>query len=98
MAFYVVRGEDPNADAFGPHVEPVLGYFEGEYYDVLELAQSLPGWSSYGRGGKVEKITFQRVTKGTLTKRRELMQQRTLLQGELKKVQSQLEEVEKGLK
>lgn len=43
-----ILGEDPNCDFGGSHIQPTLGYVEGEYEDVLVYAQTLKGCESMG--------------------------------------------------
>ena len=50
-----VYGEDPNCDLGGPHHEPDLGTFTGLYKDVVNKAVDLPGFFTWGGGGKIVK-------------------------------------------
>lgn len=52
-----VRGEDPNCDLGGPHIEPELGYFEGVLIDVVRYAVMLPGFWAWGGGGRFTQET-----------------------------------------
>lgn len=58
-----VRGEDPNCDFGGYHHEPFLGYYKGKLRDVIELAVELPGFWSWGSGGRIIKARPRKVTK-----------------------------------
>lgn len=58
-----VRGEDPNCDFGGYHHEPFLGYYKGKLRDVIELAVELPGFWSWGSGGRINKASPHKVTK-----------------------------------
>lgn len=90
---WIVYGEDPNCDLGGSHIEPILGYFEGEYADVLAYAKTLKGWSAWGAGGKVKEYTipvFKKINK-------EAMGKQNLLKIEKEKLLSQLAEIEKQI-
>jgi len=50
-----IFGEDSNADLCGPHSMPSLGYFTGRLSDVIVHAVQLPGWFTWGGGGKIER-------------------------------------------
>lgn len=52
-----VRGEDPNCDMGGPHIEPELGYFEGKLIDVVRYAVMLPNFWAWGGGGRFTQET-----------------------------------------
>ena len=52
VKIYKIYDEDRSCGNFpNPPYEPLLGYAEGEYEDVLKYAQSLKGWKTYGKGG-----------------------------------------------
>jgi hypothetical protein len=55
-ATWEIRGEDPNCDLGGHHGNPRLGVMIGRYEDVLEKALSMPGFWTWGWGGKVEPL------------------------------------------
>ena len=48
-----VKGEDPNCDMGGTHIQPHLGFFEGTFKDVCEHALTLSGFFQWGGGGDV---------------------------------------------
>ena len=61
-----IRGEDDNCDLGGSHYMPTLGYFEGEYEDIVELAVGLRGFFSWGGGGDIRLIDVKKVDKSVL--------------------------------
>lgn len=52
-----IYGEDPNCDFGGHHSQPFLGTVTGTYKNVLEYAQTLAGWTTWGGGGRIQKIS-----------------------------------------
>lgn len=59
---YVIYGEDRSCGNFpDPPDTPLLGYAEGEYDDVLKYAQSLKGWKTWGKGGKIFEIKVIKI-------------------------------------
>lgn len=58
-----VYGEDPNCDMGGHHHEPDLGYFEGTLEQVINKAYTLPGWMTWGGGGRIVRKTETIVVK-----------------------------------
>ncbi len=51
-----IRGEDPNCDMHGPHVQPSLCYFKGNYKQAIEHAATLPAFFAWGTGGDIDLI------------------------------------------
>jgi hypothetical protein len=51
-----VRGEDPNCDLGGAHIEPSLGFFQGKLMDVVAKAVEMDRFWQWGSGGSIRKI------------------------------------------
>lgn len=51
-----IRGEDPNCDMHGPHVQPSLCYFKGSYKQAIEQAATLPTFFAWGAGGNIDLV------------------------------------------
>jgi hypothetical protein len=90
--YWVAKGEDPNCDFGGPHSSPVLGYFEGKYKHVLSYAKTLPGWFTWGYGGRVEKsnIEFVKIDEFSIEERARLENKKAVLLEELKNIDKEL--------
>lgn len=58
-----VEGEDPNADLYGVHVTPLLGYFEGTLEKVIRHAVYLKKFWTWGAGGTITKVEGELITK-----------------------------------
>lgn len=58
---WVVRGEDPNCDLGGSHVEPLIGYVEGMYEIVVDWALVQPAFFAWGSGGSIEEIVVKKL-------------------------------------
>jgi len=54
-ASWHIKGEDPNCDWGGPHIQPDLGYFLGTLEDCIKYAIDLPSFWSWGGGGNITK-------------------------------------------
>ena len=54
-----VRGEDPNCDLGGHHHEPLLGYVQGLYGEVLDWAIEQSGFWQWGAGGSIRSTEVQ---------------------------------------
>jgi hypothetical protein len=52
-----IKGEDPNPDMGGPHIQPDLGTVSGTYAKVVEYALDQPMFIGWGYGGNIEKIS-----------------------------------------
>ena len=52
-----ILGEDPNCDLGGSHHEPELETVTGTYSNVVEYALNLGGFSSWGGGGRIVKVS-----------------------------------------
>ena len=93
VGIWLVKGEDSNADFGGHHYMPTLGYFEGRYLDVVDLAINLKSFFTWGGGGSIDLITVQKVERDTV---RELEETMTELDA-LKKREKELTEKAKRL-
>lgn len=60
---YAVYGEDENCDMGGYHSNPLLGYVEGSYQDVLEYAKKMNGFYAWGAGGYIKPANLDKQTK-----------------------------------
>lgn len=92
---WTIFGEDHNADGAGPHSEPKLGPpVSGTYKNVVEYALNLPGFFTWGYGGRVSKKACQSklLNVDALTNPKAIV-----LENEKRKLQARLEEVEKEL-
>lgn len=89
-AIWVVKGEDPNCDLGGPHVQPILGYFSGMHKHVLDYVKELKGWSQWGRGGDIERIEVTHIDGFSIAKRKGLLQEKKTLEARLKEIAKQL--------
>lgn len=58
-----IFGEDPNCDLGGPHHEPHLDTVEGTYEQALAYGKKLPGWNTWGAGGRVSPAKIPNVKK-----------------------------------
>ena len=58
-----VLGEDPNCDMGGHHHMPELGIFEGKLRDIIKYAVTLPGWYTWGGGGKITAYKNAKIIK-----------------------------------
>lgn len=52
IGMWDIHGEDPNCDLGGSHHEPYLGQFYGSLKDCIMYANDLPGFWSWGGGGR----------------------------------------------
>ena len=52
-AVWQVKGEDPNCDLGGSHIQPDLGLFEGSLKEALEWAVNHPNFYTWGGGGDI---------------------------------------------
>lgn len=57
-----VKGEDPNCDLGGSHVQPDLGIVEGTLKDALNYAVTHPRFYAWGGGGDIIKIQIIKPT------------------------------------
>ena len=86
---WIVKGEDPNCDLGGPHIQPLLGYFKGFYKDVENYSKQLDNWKNWGSGGSIEKINIQEITKESIPIRQSLLKEQQELRdrlGQLKEI------------
>ena len=88
VAVWEVRGEDSNADLAGPHRQPVLGFYEGKYYDVVDFALDMPGFFAWGYGGDVREVKIEAITE---SKARQMKDARR----ELKELEKRRDELNK---
>lgn len=86
-----VKGEDPNCDMNGSHVQPHLGFFTGELKDVIDIATALPHFWQWGSGGSITKVIAKSVDEGK--RLRELLRRKVKLENELEDVQRQIREL-----
>jgi len=84
------KGEDPNADFGGLHSCPSLGFYEGTYQEVLNYAQTLKGWTCWGRGGHLNKINVTKVDKESVEKIMALKARKVTLEQELERIKDEL--------
>lgn len=54
--FWKIKGEDPNCDLGGSHIQPDLGTVQGTLQQALEFALDNPNFYTWGGGGDIEKI------------------------------------------
>lgn len=59
-----IKGEDKNCDFGGPHHEPDLGIFQGTLEECIRHAIDMPGFWTWGGGGRI--IATDDVRSGTL--------------------------------
>jgi hypothetical protein len=86
---WVAHGEDPNCDFGGYHHNPILGYYEGKYIDVLEYCRNLKGWSTWGSGGYLEKYiapTIIKINDKSLKRKQELLTEKEKLEQRIKEI------------
>lgn len=81
---WVVRGEDENPDLGGSHYMPILGYFEGRYMDVVDLAINLRGFFSWGAGGSISPVEIKPVTRSIINELDEVMEELDALEARKK--------------
>ncbi len=53
-----VKGEDPNCDFGGVHIQPKLGIVQGTLKQALVYALNHPNFYTWGSGGKIEKVNI----------------------------------------
>lgn len=90
IGIWVVRGEDSNADFGGVHHMPILGYYEGQLFDVINIAVNHKNFWTWGAGGDIELIRVVKVDPNTMKRKGELEQTRESLAEKLAEVESQL--------
>ena len=56
VAFWQIKGEDPNCDWGGSHHEPELAVVEGTYRNACLHAVTLPRFFQWGAGGRVVRL------------------------------------------
>jgi hypothetical protein len=91
QGIWEVRGADPNCDLSGSHYTPLIGYFDGSFQDVYDLACTKP--SAYGWGGLEATITLLNVVKvddKTVERQKELAAEKVHLEARLKELKSLL--------
>jgi hypothetical protein len=54
VGMWDIYGEDPNCDLGGSHHEPHLGQFYGTLEACIKYADNLPGFWSWGGGGRFQ--------------------------------------------
>ena len=90
VGYWEIRGEDPNADLGGSHVEPFLGVVHGEYSDVVDYALELRGFFSWGHGGEIKPIKIIEVDGKSARRVKELRAQKAQLEAQLHEVNAEL--------
>ena len=85
-----IQGEDPNCDFGGHHYMPDLGTFEGTLNDVIDYAVELRAFWTWGAGGKITKVSVQKVDPHTA-------KYRAALKTELHQLKARLVQIEKEL-
>lgn len=90
FGFWEICGEDSNCDFGGYHHEPLLTRIEGTYSDAVELALSLDGFFSWGAGGSIHKVEFNKLSPGSLARYHALVEKRNQLEEELDKIEAEL--------
>ena len=63
IGIWQVKGEDPNCDFGGSHHEPDLGLYEGRLETIIQIAILLPGFWSWGGGGRIVKTEIKKPIK-----------------------------------
>lgn len=59
---WVAYGEDRrNGGMYDRKDTPLLGYFEGEYGEVLRHVSKQRGWKSWGKGGTIVKLHITKL-------------------------------------
>lgn len=69
---------------------PILGYIEGQYGDVVDVAFSMAKFWQWGRGGSVEKINI--LSLDDVEKVSALEKRKSELQKEIDSINKKLEE------
>jgi hypothetical protein len=90
---WIIKGEDPNCDFGGYHHNPILGYAEGKYGDVLEYAKTLKGWNTWGGGGYLERFItpkFKNIDSYFNTKRITLEKEKESLLKRIKEIDDEI--------
>lgn len=85
-----IRGEDPNCDMGGSHIQPDLGYAEGTLRSVIEYAVDQPAFWQWGAGGTITKVTSIKIDPNNLKRIRFLKDERTKLEGRIKEINEEL--------
>jgi len=91
---YIIKGEDPNCDFGGYHSNPIIGYAEGTYENVLQYAKTISGWFAWGSGGKLEEYIekeFMKIDENTLAVKLQNDKELRIKQDKLKKEKAELE-------
>jgi hypothetical protein len=95
-----IRGEDPNCDLGGPHIQPKLEVVEGRLIDVIAYGVELPGfwqWGGggwqWGGGGEFRKVDteWKQITQLDSGYRRQLKRERKEITERLEEINQQLE-------
>jgi hypothetical protein len=94
MSTWEIRGEDPNCDLGGSHSEPLLETVSGTYRNVVEYALNLPGFYSWGSGGRIINV---KPPTNILNVDRLVDSRVVALESERSKLRSRLEEIEREI-
>lgn len=88
-----IKGEDPNCDMGGSHVQPDLGIAHGKLRDVIEYAVELSGFWQWGSGGDIRKVENIIACDSASTKRRkELQAKKAELEKQLHEINDELDD------
>lgn len=86
-----IFGEDPNCDLGGSHVQPNLGFVEGNLEDVINYAVELPRFWQWGAGGSIKKVdNIKKVDSRTAERRRALTARRADYEEMLRAIDAEL--------
>lgn len=86
-----IKGEDPNPDMGGAHIQPELGTVSGTYSKVVEYALSQPAFIAWGYGGDIKKISsVVNVDAMDHGKVRALKREYSQLQARIKEIETEL--------
>lgn len=90
-AVWEVRGADPNCDLGGSHHTPLIGYYEGKFEDVFNLAKTKS--SCYGWGGfeaEFQPIEAVKVDSDSVKKQNKLLKEKEDIEKRLKEISTLL--------
>jgi hypothetical protein len=93
FGLWEIRGEDPNCDLGGSHHEPLLTRVEGTYSDAVEAALSLDGFWTWGFGGRIKKVEFEKLSDRSKARMVALQEKKAKLEEELAEVNNELAKI-----
>jgi hypothetical protein len=88
-----IFGEDPNCDFGGAHTEPFLATVQGTYAAVVAYALELPGFFTWGGGGRVVPVSIVKVDGETIRQIVVLKSRRQTLKAQLNDVEAELKKL-----